>query len=407
MADSISDVLGSQESPFAGDPELQSASYPPFAIQSKAMVLKSLAERAAGVVPSRDFYPLLQHFLVTVTPGRMLLAATDLELSVLASTELVVTTLPPGRESVTAVLPARRLLECLRAAPEGDVLIAVDADTATVNAGDVQWTLHLRDSADYPDLPDLSQVPLEKASREGLLSGLKAVRHAVGRDAGRPQLTMVDITDGVATGCDNARLAQAPVPELSFSLQVPAAGSPAAVDELIRILASGAADEIEAGETDHSLVFNVGSYTFLCAKPTAKFPHVQKQLLAPSLSNDQVLTVMKADLLRAVRRVRINADPGTSAIGLRLGKGSLTVFSRDTKHNTAEERLEAGWDGEERVVVLNHAYLADALESYPAGEVTAMLGKDSAKRRSAVLLRDSDSGFVAVLQQMLASLVGY
>jgi DNA polymerase-3 subunit beta len=405
MTSGIEEVLGTdtgQDDPF-GTGSLAAAEYEPFSFTAKRLVLASLVDKAISVVPNRDVMPELKHFLVQVAPGSLRLAATDLELSVLAATPAVT-----AEVTQALLLPARKLLAILREAPEGDVIIDVAGESAAVRAGTASWSLLLADAAGYPQLPDPDGVEMHPVSREAFLGALRTVRHAVGRDSGRPSLMQVDIAvgeDGSAkvTASDSVRFARATLPGFPVSMQIPSG----ALDSLVKTLESSELDEVQAGETDRQLVFRIGSTVFLAQKLPAKFPDVEKLLLKPALENRLSLTADRAELAGAIRRVRINADPETSAIGLKLTQGTLTAVARDKYGNRAEEAISAAWDGPERLVVVNHQFLTDMLAAHPSGSCRFWLGPEAGKKRSVLMLRDDDTGTIGIIYQMLASLVGY
>jgi DNA polymerase-3 subunit beta len=406
MTSGIEDVLGAgddvQVDPF-GSGSLATAQYKPFSFTAKRLILSALADKAISVVPTRDVMPVLKHFLVHVAPGSLRLAATDLELAVLASTPAVTA----DAEQIL-VLPARKLLAILREAPEGDVVIDVAGDSAKVRAGTASWDLKLDDASSYPPLPDPAEVEMHPVSREAFLGALKAVRHAAGRDSGRPALQQVDISageDGTAkvTACDSVRFARTVLPGFPLSVQIPSG----ALDSLVKTLEGSEMDEVQAGETGSHLVFRVSGTVFLASRLMAKFPDVEKLLLRPALENKLQLTADKAELDRALRRVRINADPETSAIGLRLSPGLLTVTARDKYGNRAEESIAAGWQDGERLVVVNHQFLSQMLAAHPSAACQFWLGPETGKKRSVLMLRDDGTGTTGIIYQMLASLVGY
>jgi DNA polymerase III sliding clamp (beta) subunit (PCNA family) len=179
------------------------------------------------------------------------------------------------------------------------------------------------------------------------------------------------------------------------------------LDDLQRLLSGHPADTISVGETVSHLVFEVGNVTLAVARRTISFPDVEKQLLAGALKdNSALLTVDCAELAKAVKRVRINADAQTSAIALRLSSGRLLVESRDKAGNSAEESVLASWEGKERVLVVNHGFLSEMLAAHGESLCEFRLGPDVGKRLS-VLLLPGQPGCVQVLTRMPAVLLGY
>jgi DNA polymerase III subunit beta len=363
---------------------------------TKKFVLLTLLDRASSVVPSRDVMPLLKNFQITVeTPGRLTVVATDMELSVVTTTEMV-TVETPG----VAIFPAKKFLDILNQGEDTDVQVSVSAGTARVVIGRTSWSLRLLPGADYPDMPDVGSIEFTSVDREKFLVGLQSVRYAAAREVNRHSLMMIDVTEGLFTACDGTRIQQAPLgAELDLSLQIPVG----AIDNLVKLLKASELDKIEIGLSDTRLVFRIGTDLFLINKLMAQFPDVEELLLRPALSNKDRLTVDRAELETAVRRVRITADPETSAIGLVLTPNRLVVTSRDKLDNGAEEALSVEWLGSNRTVVVNHKFLLELLAMYGGMSCAFYLGPDSRSRKSPLLLKD-DSGSIGLIQQMLGFL---
>jgi len=413
VTQAISEVLGETtgvtSSPFDGQQPAIGAAYAPFSFTAKRFMLHKLAERAGAAVPRTDFSPVLKNFLVRLRPDSLSLTATDLELAVIASTTAVTAELPGDVAELTAVLPAKRLIAILAEAPEGDVTISVSGDQATVTAGPASWVLHLgSDGKDYPqvakDISELQEVP-----RRPLLDALRTVRYAVSKTS--PELAQVSIapgTDGVmcVTACDRNRLARVLLKGFPVAMRIPTISG--AVDALIKLLSDSEADSIKVATAGSKLVFSVGSVMLIASRLGKEFPDVEKLLLAPVLANDQKLTVDRAELRGALRRVRINADATTSALSMQASTGKLTLTSRDTAGNKAQETIVAAWDGPSRSMVINHGYLDQMLAAHPAPSCVFALGKDVGKRRTPLLLADPGSGTTGVITQMSVSkAIGY
>lgn len=363
---------------------------------AKRFHLLQLTERAAAVVPGKNIYPLLSNFQVTIGEGRIKVAATDMELSVLSESTLVVC-----RGHGTVLIPARRFLSILRESPEVDIDVRVVRGTASVTAGQASWELSLQPADDYPPLPDAADIKFTPVKREKLLKAITLVKGAASRDGTNPRLMAVSISNGKVVASSHVRLHRAKLDNFPVDLQVPVG----AVDDLLRLLGDCAAEEIGIGEEKYALAFKIGDDVFLAGKMPGEYPDQEKKLLLPHLAGNQVLTVDKADLTAAVRRVRITADPETAAVGLRLEPGRLTVVSKDKNSNSAHEEIPAQWTSKERLVVVNHEHLQDLLGLATGPQVTFRIGADAGKRRSPLLLTDDKAGTAGVIGQLPALLV--
>lgn len=355
----------------------------------KRFVAQGLFEKASAVVPSKDLMPVLKNFLVEVSPGSVRVVATDMELSVVCSTGLVEAT-GEGR----MVIPAKKMLDIVREAPDGDILFTL-ADELTIQAGGASWTLRLPPGDDYPGIPDSSQVTWTTVSLEELLTGIQSVRYAAAQDMTRPSLMMLNVKDKKMTACDGVRFQQTDV-TFDIDVQIPIG----AVNDLVRLLKAytDVVKEIEVGETEFHLVFKVGSDVFIAAKLMASFPDVESLLLRPALMNKDALGLARADLVTAVRRVRINADPESSAIVLELSENACRVVSRDKWGNQASETLPASWQSGTRSVAVNAQYLLDMLGMSKSTSCQFFLGEDSKSKKSPLMLKDE--GTVGIVNQM-------
>lgn len=384
--------------------------YGSFTFQVKRWILASLAEAAAPALPASVPVPALGCFRVRAGDGFLELAATDMERTVLATTKSVIADSPEDGTYHEAFVPARRLLAILKEAPNTEVTITVKKNQAQVAVGSGSWTLALPDSKDYPELVSPAQLDFSPYGRERLLAGLRAVRHVVCKDAGRPPLTQVEVKDepggadySVVTASDGIRFARA----RAVRYPLPATCIPSSVlDDLIRLLAGGQADDVGVAETEEVLAFQAGPVTLSVARRSTPFPDMDKLLLQPALANEDILKVDRDELAAAVRRVRINADGETSAIVLEVTGGAVTVVARDKASNSATEAVPATWtSAKDRVLCVNHAFLAEMLAAHPGKLCEFRLGKDRGMRRSMVLLEGED--ITQVIAQMPPALVGY
>ena len=399
-----------EEDPFAGTEPLGGVDYGKFEFRVKRWVLLHLVDYVLPVVPSAAALPVLGCFRVRVTESYLQLAATDMERTILASSQAVDCKEAAENGYLQTYIPARKLQAILREAPDGEITVSVLKNEAVVTSEHGSWTLRLPDGSTYPELfAEDAGDWFRKYSRSDFLEGLKAVRHCVCKDAGRPSLTQVSIVDApmgegetVVTASDGIRLARAVLPGFPLALCIPAS----ALSDLMKLLAASTADEIGVGETGAAVVFQVGPVVLAVSRRMASWPDMDRLLLNPAMDNNKdILAVDRDSLAGAVRRVCINADTETSAILLRLSGDEITVVSRDKAGNAAEDRLAASWGGTSRTLCVNHQFLTEMLAAYAGESCEFKLGKDAGKRRSMVLL-SSDTG-TQVIAQMPPALVGY
>lgn len=374
-------------------------SRPGVGFTAKRFHLYQLVERAAAVVPGKTgINDLLSNFQIMIGDGMLRLAATDMELSLLTESSLVTC-----RGTGTVLMPARMFLQILREADEGDVTVDIERGSAHITAGRYEGDLLLQPADDYPPLPDPAQITFVQVNRQAFLRAIALVKNAASRDGTNPRLMAISIAGGKVTAASHVRLHQTPLPDFPLDIQVPIG----AVDDLGRLLEDSELEEIGIGEAQYVLAFRIGHDVFMTGKLHGEYPDMEKRLLrTPMLENHSRLVVNRGDLIAAIRRVRITADQTSAAIGLRLQPGTLTVISRDQVGNAAREELPAEWAEKERTIILNHVFLTELISLTGEPAVVFMLGRDTGKKRSPLLLRDDKSGAAGVIGQLAAELPG-
>lgn len=372
----------------------------------KKFRLAALAEWAAPVVPTGATLPVNQAFRVTVTPESVRIAATDRQRTVIAEDSAVAAT-----ASGTVYLPARKLTAILSSAPEGDVTVSVKAGLAVVQAGSARWQLKLPLPEGAIELPDLSGAEFQPVSRERLLAALNAVKYAVGRGDGRPAFAKVQLAESggemYATAVGSSLLSRARVDGFPFPALVPGV----VLADLVKLLNTSADKDVGVADAGSCVAFRTGPVTMAAQYNGQDFPDVDGMFFRKVDGNDRELAVDRSELSRALRRVRVNADSTTSAIGLIAdcvdSRGQLTVMARDSGGNSAEETIAAQWAGKRQVLAVNGTFLEHMLASHPGATATFRVAADQGSQRFPLLLEDTGAGITGICTQMSVSQAGY
>lgn len=366
-------------------------------------VFQALLEKAFVVVTTKEVLPILKNFQITGDSSRnhVQVVASNLEHTMLVSTMLTDAT-----HSVThtvtrggcALVPAKRLMEIIRSADTsaGTMEVQVAQDAAQIRIGRARWTLRLPHDGDFPPTPDLEAMTWATTDRQRFLTALTSVRGAVSRNVERVTLMMVDVAHSRLTACDGLRFQQASVPDFPLSLQIPAN----AIDELSKLLKSNDAAELAVGTADRYCAFRIGVDVLIIKKLMVRFPDLEQALLRPALENKYPLELDRQELIDAVKRVRVNADPETSAVRLTLTSGTLTVSASDKQGNCAQESLSVVWDSKDQELTVNHQRLLDLLRSQSTPTCLFKLGNSTKTKKAPLMLRDDAEGTVGVIQQM-------
>jgi len=103
-----------------------------------------------GVVERRQTMPVLANVLLSVRQGRLTITATDLEVELVAATEV------GAQTSGDITVPGRKLLDILRALPEKMPLtLNSEGEKVVIKAGRSRFSLSTLPAADFPVVEDI------------------------------------------------------------------------------------------------------------------------------------------------------------------------------------------------------------------------------------------------------------
>ena len=146
---------------------------------AKADLQKEL-QLCQGVVEKRSTIPILSNVLLKAADGRLQIAATDLDVTILSSCAARVTT--PGGVTIEA----KRLFDIVRSLPDEDVHITLQENNSLlVESGTAKFRLLGLPAEDYPTLPTVNatesyDIPLDELKT---MVGQGEVRHHARGDA--------------------------------------------------------------------------------------------------------------------------------------------------------------------------------------------------------------------------------
>src|SRR5258706_11941383 len=117
-----------------------------------------------GVVERRQTMPVLANVLLGVRQGHLSIAATDLEVELVAGTEVAV------QDSGDITVPGRKLLDILRALPEKvSISLSVEGEKVVIKAGRSRFSLSTLPAADFPVIDDINSQQTVQLPRKELL----------------------------------------------------------------------------------------------------------------------------------------------------------------------------------------------------------------------------------------------
>lgn len=297
-----------------------------------------------------------------LTGDQLRVTGSDLDLTI--SQQLTVA----GDTDGVVVIPSKLIADIVRALGPGAVDLVVDGDEVQITAGRSEFSMRTIPADDFPRLgiPEGDEVTLNSAD---LSDALKQVVKAASGDDSRPILTGVLLAsegEGLRlVSTDSYRLAVRDLPGTSVlsgdqSVLVPSR----ALAELNRVFGENESVALRLGERDAS--FEVGGTQVVTRLIEGEFPNY-RGLIPDTYPNE--LTVNRAELLDAVRRVRLMAQEATP-IRLNMQADTLELVAVTQDVGQAQEVLDASYNGDELTVAFNPDYLIDGIEVTPGEEIT-------------------------------------
>ena len=317
-----------------------------------------------GVVERRQTMPVLANVLLGVRQGQLAITATDLEVELVAATEVVV------QEAGDITVPGRKFLDILRALPEKlSVSLTMEGEKVVIKAGRSRFSLSTLPAVDFPVIDDINAQQTVQIPRKELQRLLEKTHFSMAQQDVRYYLNgmLLEIDNAMlrAVATDGHRLALcetelATKAKNSQQVIVPRKG----VLELQRVLTPEGVADVAIG-TNHVRA-QIGDIRFTSKLIDGRFPEYSRVIPAAPPASIRA----DRDILRqALQRTAILSNEKYRGIRVAVKKNSMTVQAHNPEQEEAEEEIEVSYDGQDLEVGFNVNYLLDALAAIDGQEV--------------------------------------
>lgn len=357
-------------------------------------------QRVQGVVEKRNTMPILSNILLEARSDGVNIIATDLEIGMRGLYKAAVT------QTGSVTLSARKLYEILKELREGEIELTVaDNNWATLQAGKSQFKIVGLPSQDYPALPSIEREGLTPLTGVGFGDLIRKTLFAVGDNDARYILNGLLVTLTAVEKKTMLRLVGTDGHRLSVAEQeVTEASAKDAPREIKAIIPKKAAFEMrrlleeEDGEpligfTKNLMIFRKSGLLLTSRLMEGTYPNYQ-QVVPKDKEVEKRVTVDRAELEGALRRVAVLSRDKTHAVRVTFAPGRVTLFSSNPDFGEATEELPARYEGQTLVTGFNARYLLDVLAVVDGDGVTLQMEAPL----SPCLVRDPESpGFASVV----------
>jgi DNA polymerase-3 subunit beta len=363
-------------------------------VKAKRDELLGPLSAVSGIIERRHTLPILSNVLIDRADGVLSFLATDIEIQITARSAIAA-----GAEAQPVTVGARKLVDILRALPDGaEVTVAQQDKRLQVKAGKSRFTLQTLPAEDFPRLArpagDVARFALSQKSLRKLL-GL--VQYAMAQQDIRYYLNgllvLVEERQLRLVATDGHRLAYAAM-ELPASLpRLEVIVPRKTVLELSKLLGDGD-DEVKLELSATQACFRFGEIELVSKLVDGKFPDYTRVI--PTQHKNQ-LRIDRELLRQSLQRAAILSNEKFRGVRWVLTDGSLKIVSSNAEQEEAQEELDVQYGGDALDIGFNVNYLLDVLNNVSAAEVECRFG-DAAS--SALLQFPAEPEFKYVVMPM-------
>ncbi|HXT26486.1 MAG TPA: DNA polymerase III subunit beta [Candidatus Eisenbacteria bacterium] len=324
-----------------------------------------------GVVERKTTIPILSNLLVEARDGRVMITATDLELSVRTSCDAKV------KKEGAGTVPAKKLLELVRLLPEGEIKFKLlDNHWVEIVSDRKKYKLVGMAKENFPALPAMPHVlvKIPAAVLEGLISKTK---FAISMEESRYTLNggllilKPDTLAMVATDGHRLALAETDQKLTGLNGELKVLIPKKAMDEVEKLSAlSGDEAKMDFAKDESHLFFQVGHRLLISRILTGQFPNYEAVL---PRDNNKSVVLERVELSDAVRRVSQLADQRSHAVKLAVSNEGVEISASSPEYGEARESIEKEYKGDPIAIGFNSSYVLDFLAAAAEGPISIEL----------------------------------
>ncbi|MDT8385222.1 MAG: DNA polymerase III subunit beta [Gammaproteobacteria bacterium] len=364
-----------------------------FSIQRETL-LKPL-QTIVGVVERRQTLPVLSNILVAVSPDKLSMTATDLEVEMIATVAL------EGAVPGDITIPARKIVDICRALPDGaTVQIALDTDKqrVTVRSGKSRFNLTTLPVSDFPSVDEITSQFDFSLPQNILKRLIEKTSFAMAQQDVRYYLNglLLEISKGKvrAVATDGHRLALCShdcdvSPADTLQIIVPRKG----VAELVKLLEDSDAP-VQIQVSNNHIKMRLNDFIFTSKLIDGRFPDYERVI---PKNSDKHISAERELLRHALLRTSILSNEKYRGIRLRLSNNLLQAQANNPEMEEAEEEIEVNYSGADLEIGFNVSYFLDALATIDDDSVAIELGDANS---SCVIRPQEDSSCTYVIMPM-------
>ena len=327
--------------------------------------LQKALTKISGVVPTKSTLPILENILFSLSGNSLKLVATDLEISMSAVIDV------KGSEDGLIAVPAKRVMDTLRALPETQLIFNADISTNKIKmiTENGEYNLIGENSQDYPVVPEFKGENEIVFDGELINSMISKTIFSVSSDELRPAMTglLMKIKNDniVVAATDGHRLVRVIYKKVKSAKQHKDIIIPSKALSLVSKTIENGTCTLTVNATH--VKFSYKNFTLVSRLIEESYPNYESVI---PLDNERKLTVERNTLLSSVKRVSLYSSNTTHQIRFSLKKNELKITAEDVDFGgEARERINCVYNSDDLEIGFNANYIFDILSHIDSTEV--------------------------------------
>ena len=333
-------------------------------IVSSASLLKEL-QKLGGIINSTNTLPILDNFLFEVNKNNLIITASDLE-----TTFSSIINVDSELDSMVA-LPARLLLDTLKTFPEQPLtFLKTEKNTVEISANNGKYAVAYVGGEEFPKAPQVIDSKTIQIKSNTLHTAINSTLFASGNDDLRPVMSGVffqfssEALTFVAT--DAHKLVKYSRTDIKAE-ETAEFIMPKKPLQLLKVILQGSEEDVSIEYNDTNAQFRFGDSSLTCRLIDGKYPNYEAVI---PKENPNQMQINRVNFLNSVKRVSIFSNKTTYQIRLKIAGTALQISAEDFDYsNSAEERIDCEYQGEDIKIGFNSRFLIEMLNGLDCNNV--------------------------------------
>ncbi len=330
--------------------------------------LEKLLSKIIPAVPTRTPMPILENFLFEVKDGQLTIYATDLEISLKSSLNIV------AEDNAKIVVPARLLNDVVRSLKETTIHFKFMPNKKINLITDTgKYTISYLDADEFPEIPSLDADKSANDINEVIINGIELRQafekssFAMSKEEMRPAMmgTLFEFTDDglrlVAT--DGHRLVNLLKKNIKAAFNQQYVVPERAISVLLKVLDE---KEVKIHLTKTYVSFKLNDIELITRLIAQKYPDYSSVI---PLENEFLMKINTNNIHDSIKRMMLFSTSNTRRVKFSIKKDSLDISAEDLDSGASgEEKVTCEYAGDEMEIGFNSAYVNDILNHLSSEE---------------------------------------